>query len=137
MRASARRVAKREDGGLLTVVGPLPGLYLLPESLVPFANSLVHLIPVALIAARQVTILDGPGRRVIHLGFVPRITPFEQVAGLGRLEVRVVNRNASYYYLVLFLENGKLYRLDPLPDSAIPGAIAQIAAATGVPVAQR
>lgn len=110
-----------------------PGLYALPPMVAHLVFTLIAIVPILLIAVRSSVIIDGDGRRVIHLGLVPKVRSFDQVEGLGKLEVRVVNRGYSHHHLVIFFRDGKHWRLKPMPAEAVGVEAARVTAATGLP----
>jgi len=110
-----------------------PGLYSLPPMVAQLVFLLIAIVPILMITVRGSVIVDGQGRRVISLGLIPKVRSFDDVEGLGKLEVRVVNRGYSHHHLVIFFDDGKHWRLQQLNPANIPTEAARVTAATGLP----
>lgn len=110
-----------------------PGLYSLPLMAMQVVSFLIGIVPILFIVVRGSVVIDGPGRRVISLGLIPKVRSFDDVEGLGKLEVRVVNRGYSHFHLVMFFRDGKHWRLEQMDPAHIPAAAARVTAATGLP----
>ncbi|MBO6938290.1 MAG: hypothetical protein JJ863_25195 [Deltaproteobacteria bacterium] len=110
-----------------------PGLYALPYPVFMLIVTLIDLIPVAMITLRGTVVIDGKNRKIYSLGLIPKVRSFDQVTGLGKLEVRVVNRGYSTYHLVVFFQDGKHWRLEQMGAERIPMEAARVTQATGLP----
>lgn len=119
--------------GMAVGVTQLPGLYALPMPVAMLIYMLIDLIPVAMIVLRGTVVLDGKNQKVYSLGLIPKVRSFDQVQGLGKLEVRVVNRGYSTYHLVIFFQDGKHWRLEQMGAERIPMEAARVTQATGLP----
>jgi hypothetical protein len=113
--------------------GAFPGLYALPPAVARVVFLIIDVIPILFIVGRSSVVIDGPGKRVIRLGLIPKVRSFDDVEGLGKLEVRVVNRGYSHFHLVLFFRDGKHWRLKPMDAAVIPAEAARVTQATGLP----
>lgn len=110
-----------------------PGLYSLPPMAAQLVFLIIGIVPILLITVRSSVVIDGQGRRVIRLGLIPKVRSFDDVEGLGKLEVRVVNRGYSHHHLVIFFRDGKHWRLQQMGPANIPAEAARVTAATGLP----
>ncbi len=110
-----------------------PGLYALPPAAASVIFLIIDVIPILFITVRGSVIIDGQGKKVISLGLIPKVRSFDDVEGLGKLEVRVVNRGYSHFFLVLFFRDGKHWRLKPMDAASIPAEAARVTQATGLP----
>ncbi len=110
-----------------------PGLYALPYPVFMLIVTVIDLIPVAMITLRGTVVIDGKNQKVYSLGLIPKVRSFDQVQGLGKLEVRVVNRGYSSFHLVIFFQDGKHWRLEQMAAERIPMEAARVTQATGLP----
>ena len=118
---------------LTMTTNSFPGLYSLPPTVLMVVFLLLDLIPIALITIRGAVVIDGKNRKIYRLGLIPKVRSFDQVEGLGKLEVRVVNRGYSHFHLVIFFNDGKHWRLDQMAAEQIPTEAARVTHATGLP----
>jgi len=119
--------------GMAVGLNHFPGLYALPMPVAMLIYTLIDLIPVAMITLRGTVVIDGKNQKVYSLGLIPKVRSFDQVEGLGKLEVRVVNRGYSTFFLVVFFRDGKHWRLSTMGEGQIPAEAARVTQATGLP----
>lgn len=105
---------------------------------IPLVGMIFGLVPILFVVVRGRTIVDGEARSLLSLGIPPKRISFDEIAGLGRVEVRMMRGGThvgTRYYVGVFLKaGGEPLTLTIANDPvALDALITRIAAETGLP----